>query len=85
MTDARRATLYRELAELDERRARVLRRLADAYDAGSAEVPPPAPSETRRRRPRRVAPLPGPVTPPTDVDRAKAREASRRLGHLVRG
>lgn len=65
--------------------AGLLRELADELERGDPandDAPPAAPA---KRRPARVALLPGPVNPPSDIDRARARDAARRLGHLVRG
>lgn len=63
--------------------AALLRELADELDGGgSARAPAPkAPAKKRRRR---VVRPPEPPTQPTDIDRARARDAARRMGILIR-
>lgn len=74
MNSNRVAALMVELAELDERRARLQRELADQF-GGTA----PAPKE-KRRAPRRRRPLTIAPTDATDLDVKRAMDAARRRG-----
>jgi hypothetical protein len=59
--------------------ADLLRQLADAIEDEPANDAPP-PKQKRTRGPV----IRGPINPPTELDRARARDAARRLGHVVR-
>ena len=85
MNNRRAAALYRELADLDARRAELQREIATALveetDFVVNDVAPKPPPRTKA--------TPVPVRVPTDVhitdiDRAHASAALRRLGHRVR-
>lgn len=60
--------------------AKLLRELADEFDA--AATPPPAPKRSAPRR-RRSATPPKPAHPPSELDIARARAAARRAGIVV--
>lgn len=69
-------------AAVNRRRiAALLRELADALEEGDAANDTSRPPRRRRVRVAKTVP---PVNPPSDVDRARAAAAARRLGHLVK-
>lgn len=69
---------------MNMRRAQIYRQLARLYQE-LAEMDEPANDATPTRRKRIVPAMPrGPLNPPSELDRARAREAARRIGNLVR-
>jgi hypothetical protein len=59
-----------------------LRELADELE--ETDAPKPSNEEKPKRRRVPVPPMPGPLNEPSELARAAARAASRRLGHLVK-
>lgn len=86
MNTRRAAALCRELADLDAKRAELQRELAEAM----VDEPERVANDTEARRlAGKVRARSVPVTLPTDVeitdvDRAKAARALRKMGHRVR-
>lgn len=62
--------------------ATLLRELADAVEA--EDEPQMTAHDLPRRRRVPISQPRGPIHPPSDIARARARQAARRLGHLVR-